>query len=168
MSHRTVGTVTGGCWPILVRWLVVAALLAPLANARVAWAAGPEEQRIVVPAGRTVARAHGRLRSSTGDSAHGEARFALKARAGQTLRVRIVPETPGLVTAGDVTAPSGSQLGGGPGGLIFEGRLPQTGTYHLRVRRRAGPSSGQFRLSLEVRGEGPGGTHPPASGGRGS
>jgi hypothetical protein len=55
--------------------------------------------------------------------------FTVRARAGQTLVVVIVGAG---ATGGTIYFPGGGQ-DGGPGGRIFDGEVPKTGVYRIRV-----------------------------------
>ncbi len=55
--------------------------------------------------------------------------FSVKARAGQTMIVLVEGRGP---TRGEVRFPNG-QVDGQPGGRVFDGPLPVTGTYRIRV-----------------------------------
>jgi hypothetical protein len=56
--------------------------------------------------------------------------YVLNARSGQHMTVNIAAVTPGLAMGGQVTSPSGMQ-DGGPGGIIFDGELKETGDYRI-------------------------------------
>ena len=107
--------------------------------------ADAKDHPIVLKAGQTTASAQGKLSKKV----H-EVYFSLDARAGQHLFVKIAPLTPDLVTAGVVFYPSGKQ-DGGPGGVIFDSDLIETGRYRIRVTQRQGERSGKFRLSIELK-----------------
>jgi hypothetical protein len=53
------------------------------------------------------------------------------------------------MTGGVVIYPSGKQ-DGGPGGIVFDSDLTETGKYRIRVTQRQGGISGKFRLSLKI------------------
>jgi hypothetical protein len=57
--------------------------------------------------------------------------------------------TPELITAGIVIFPSGRR-DGGPGGLIFDYDLTETGEYLIRVTRRENKVAGVFRLEVQL------------------
>jgi hypothetical protein len=107
-------------------------------------AALPKDQTIVFKAGQTTALAYGRLSKSIQ-----EVYFAFYAHTGDHLRVEITPLTRELITAGVVISPSGEQ-DGGPGGVVFDSELKETGRYRLRVTQRFNDISGKFRVLLEI------------------
>jgi hypothetical protein len=122
-----------------------ALLLGVLAVVLTALAAGQNSDHpIHLPTGKTTASARGFLgkRSQT-------VFFSLSARAGQRLRVRIVPLASGLRTAAVVIYPSGRQEGG-PGGVVFDRELRETGIYRLRVTPRFGRGHGSFRVDVKL------------------
>src|SRR5712664_4410138 len=82
------------------------------------------QTRVYFACGATRATARGYLRGI-----RDEANFVLRARAGQHMRVEIRGRG---ATRGMVTFPSG-QGDGGPGGVVFDGLLPATGDYGIRV-----------------------------------
>src|SRR5437868_1261926 len=81
-------------------------------------------RRIVFARGATVARATGYMRHI-----HDELWFVLRASAGQHMRVEINGDGS---TRGVVVFPSGKQ-DGGPGGMIFNDVIDETGDYKIRV-----------------------------------
>jgi hypothetical protein len=81
-------------------------------------------QRIYFARGATEARATGYLRGM-----RDEAVFILRAQAGQHMRVEVRSRG---ATRGMVTFPNGQQ-DGAPGGVVFDGTLPVTGDYRIRV-----------------------------------
>jgi hypothetical protein len=105
---------------------------------------GAGATRITFEPGKTSAQVEGRLAES-GAAVY----FSLVARTGQHMRVRITPVTKGLITAGVVIFPSGRQ-DGGPGGLIFDYDLTETGEYLIRVTRRQNKVAGLFRLEVQL------------------
>jgi len=107
--------------------------------------AAAKDHPIVLKAGQTTAQVEAKLSKKV----H-EVYFSLDAHAGQHLCVKITPLTPVLVTAGVVFYPSGRQ-DGGPGGVIFDSNLTETGRYRIRVTQRQGERSGKFRLSIELK-----------------
>lgn len=108
------------------------------------------QTRVYFARGATRATARGYLRG-VGD----EANFVLRARAGQHMRVEIRGRG---ATRGTVTFPSG-QSDGQPGGVIFDGILPDTGDYRIRVTESsmADPWRGNFTVILDVVSTGAGG-----------
>jgi hypothetical protein len=107
------------------------------------------QTRVYFARGATRATARGYLRGI-----RDEANFVLRARAGQHMRVEI--RAPGA-TRGTVTFPS-SQSDGQPGGLIFDGVLPDTGDYRISVSESsmADPWRGNFTVIIDVVSEGSG------------
>lgn len=99
---------------------------------------------IVFKPGEDTACANGRF--ARADS---EIYFSLDARAGQHLRVNIVSLTPKLVTAGVVIYPSGKQ-DGGPGGVVFDSELTETGRYRIRVTQRQREVPGRFKVEVRL------------------
>jgi len=100
-------------------------------------------QRISFARGATVARANGYLRGI-----RDEAWFVLRAGAGQHMRVEINGRG---ATRGMVTFPSGEGEGG-PGGVVFDGILPDTGDYRIRVTESSMAEAwrGSFVLKVEI------------------
>lgn len=101
------------------------------------------QTRIYFARGATRATARGYLRG-----AHDQANFVLQAKAGQHMRVEIRARG---ATRGTVTSPSG-QSDGQPGGVIFDGILPDTGDYHIRVTEStmADAWRGSFTVIIDV------------------
>ena len=81
-------------------------------------------RRIVFARGETVARSNGYMRGI-----RSEAWFVLRLPAGQHIRVEISGNGS---TRGVLIWPSGKQ-DGGPGGVIYDGDLDETGDYKIRV-----------------------------------
>src|SRR2546425_4414329 len=102
----------------LSRCFAVAAIIALTSLATFA------QTRIYFARGSTRAIARGYLRGI-----RDEANFVLRARAGQHMRVEIKGGGP---TRGVVIFPSSGQ-DGGPGGVVFDGILLDTGDYLIRV-----------------------------------
>jgi hypothetical protein len=111
---------------------------------QVIWASTTAERRIRFKKGQTAASVKGTL-----SHIHDEAYFVLRARAGQRMRIIITGEGP---TRGVVTFPSGQQ-DGGPGGLVFDDRLPETGDYRIRVTESSMGEEwkGSFILEVSIR-----------------
>src|SRR5882762_8169423 len=99
------------------------------------------QTRVYFARGATRATARGYLRGI-----RDEANFVLRAKAGQHMRVEIRGQG---ATRGVVTFPSG-QADGQPGGVIFDGILPDTGDYRIRVTESnmANPWSGSFTVII--------------------
>ncbi len=105
------------------------------------------QTRVYFARGATRATARGYLRGI-----RDEANFVLRARAGQHMRVEIRGRG---ATRGMVTFPSG-QGDGQPGGVIFDGVLPDTGDYGISVTESsmANPWRGSFTLIIDITNEG--------------
>ena len=105
------------------------------------------QTRVYFARGATRATARGYLRGI-----RDEANFVLRAKAGQHMRVEIRGRG---ATRGMVTFPSG-QGDGQPGGVIFDGILPDTGDYGIRVTESmmANPWRGSFTVIIDVVSEG--------------
>jgi hypothetical protein len=99
--------------------------------------------RIYFEPGATRARVTGYLRGIKD-----EAVFVLRAKAGQHMRVDIRGRGP---TRGIVMFPNGQQ-DGSPGGVVFDGTLPVTGDYRIRVTESsmANAWSGSFTLVIDA------------------
>lgn len=102
-------------------------------------------RRLLFRADQHEAAATGHLRSPKD---HADFRF--EARAGRHLVVRVEPVDARLVTAGLLIYPSGKS-DGGPGGIVFDSILDETGTYRVRVLSRENTAPGSFRLHVELR-----------------
>ena len=76
--------------------------------------------------------------------------FVMNARIGQHMRVKIVPIATRLITAGEVISPAG-KLDGGPGGVIYDADLTESGDYRIRVFQRQNKVVGTFYLEVEIR-----------------
>jgi hypothetical protein len=76
--------------------------------------------------------------------------YGLNARAGQHLRIDVRPVNHQLITAGQVKSPSG-RYDGGPGGLIFDSDLTETGYYQIRISERQNKIPSRFLLEVELR-----------------
>ena len=105
------------------------------------------QTRVYFDRGATRATVRGYL-----NGIHDEANFVLRAKAGQHMRVNIRGRG---ATRGMVTFPSG-QGDGQPGGVIFDGILPDTGDYGIRVTESsmANPWRGSFTVVIDVVSEG--------------
>ena len=81
-----------------------------------------------------------------------EVLYVLRAKAGQHMRVEIRGRG---ATRGVVMFPSGGQ-DGGPGGVVFDGILPDTGDYRIRVTESSMAEAwrGNFTLIIDVVSEG--------------
>src|SRR5713226_6815362 len=105
------------------------------------------QTRVYFARGATRATVRGYLRGI-----RDEANFVLRARAGQHMRVEIRGRG---ATRGMVTFPSG-QGDGQPGGVIFDGILPDTGDYGIRVTESSMANAwrGSFTVIIDVVSEG--------------
>ena len=123
------------------RCFAVAALIALTSLATFA------QTRVYFARGATRATARGYLRGI-----RDEANFVLRAKAGQHMRVEIRGRG---ATRGMVTFPSG-QGDGQPGGVIFDGNLPDNGDYRISVSESsmADPWRGNFTVIIDVVSEG--------------
>ncbi len=121
----------------LSRCFAVAALIALTSLATFA------QTRVYFARGATRATARGYLRGI-----RDEANFVLRAKAGQHMRVEIKGRG---ATRGMVTFPSG-QGDGQPGGVIFDGILPDTGDYRISVSESsmADPWRGSFTVTIDI------------------
>lgn len=81
-------------------------------------------RRIHFQRGATTTSVHGRLRGI-----NDKALFVVRARQGQHMQIEITGRGP---TRGFITSPSGAQ-NGGPGGIVFDEDLTETGDYRIRV-----------------------------------
>lgn len=108
-------------------------------------AAEPKNHPIRFKPGQTKAYTSGRFTKMV----H-EVYFSFHGTAGQHLLVQITPTTAELITAGTVVYPSGMQ-DGGPGGIVFDSDLIESGQYQLRVSERQSEMKGGFRVLVELR-----------------
>lgn len=101
------------------------------------------QTRIYFARGATRATAHGYLRG-----VRDEVLFVLRAKAGQHMKVEIRGRG---ATRGVVVFPSGGQ-DGGPGGVVFDGILPDTGDYKIRVTESSMANAwrGNFTLIVDI------------------
>ena len=108
--------------------------------------AANSQTRIYFGRGATRATARGYLRGI-----HDEANFVLRARAGQHMRVDIRGRGP---TRGMVSFPSGGGEGS-PGGVVFDGTLPDNGDYRIRVTESSMAEAwrGSFTLIIDITAE---------------
>lgn len=106
--------------------------------------AAKKVRRIRFRSGATAARVRGSLKGISD-----EAVFVLRARSGQHMRINISGEGP---TRGTLLFPSGKQ-DGGPGGVIFDDVLTETGDYRIRVTESSMAEAwrGSFVLEVEIR-----------------
>ena len=101
------------------------------------------QTRVYFARGATRATVRGYLRGM-----RDEANFVLRAKAGQHMRVDIRARG---ATRGTVTFPSG-QGDGQPGGVIFDGILPETGDYGIRVTESSMANAwrGSFTIVIDI------------------
>ena len=79
-------------------------------------------------------------------------RYVIKARKGDHMVVNIIPVTRGLTMSGTVRSPSG-QGDGGPGGIIMNSDLEESGDYIVEVSQHTMGSnykSGSFILEVVI------------------
>jgi len=127
------------------RWQRTAILVALfLSRSAVLAGAAESDRHIVFKPGRTTAYSEGEFAGTTR-----EVYFSFHASKGQHLVVRIQPFTTGLITAGVVIYPSAKQ-DGGPGGVVFDSDLDESGKFRIRVTRRQTDVSGRFRIVVEL------------------
>jgi len=101
------------------------------------------QTRVYFARGATRATVRGYLRGM-----RDEALYVLRAKAGQHMRVEIRGRGP---TRGTVTFPSGEGEGG-PGGVVFDGILPATGDYRIRITESSMAEAwrGNFTLIIDI------------------
>src|SRR5438105_9760740 len=101
------------------------------------------QTRIYFARGATRATARGYLRGI-----RDEANFVLRAKSGQHMRVEIRGRGP---TRGVVIFPSSGQ-DGGPGGVVFDSVLPDTGDYGIRVTESSMANAwrGSFTVVIDI------------------
>jgi len=122
----------------------IALALAMIAVALAAATAQTESapRRIKFARGATVARGTGYLRG-----VRDEAWFVLRAKSGQHMRIEIRGRGP---TRGVVVFPSGKQ-DGGPGGVIYDGVIDESGDYKIRVTESSMAEAWRGRFTLAVK-----------------
>lgn len=100
-------------------------------------------RRIIFARGATIARASGYLRG-----VRDEAWFVIRAGAGQHMRVDVRGRGP---TRGVLYFPSGKQ-DGGPGGVIYDGEIDESGDYRIRVTESSMANAwrGSFTVTVEI------------------
>lgn len=125
----------------LLNWSLAATIAAAFLISSVQAQKGP--QRVYFARGATVARVTGYLRGI-----RDEAAFVLRAKAGQRMRVDIRGRG---ATRGVVIFPSGKQ-DGGPGGVVFDDNIDESGDYRIRVTESsmADEWRGSFVLKIEI------------------
>jgi hypothetical protein len=104
-------------------------------------------ERIRFTIGAISAQVHGRF-----TPANERVHYVIKARKGDHMVVNIIPVTRGLTMAGTVASPSG-QGDGGPGGIIMNSDLVESGDYTIEVNQHTMGSnykSGSFILEVVI------------------
>src|SRR5438309_11507450 len=103
--------------------------------------------RITFARGATRATARGYLRG-----VRDEVFFVLRAQANQHMRVEISGQG---ATRGVVIFPSGKQ-DGGPGGVVFDDKIEETGDYRIRVTESSMTDAwrGNFTVTIDIVSEG--------------
>jgi hypothetical protein len=79
-------------------------------------------------------------------------RYVIKAKKGDHMVINIIPVTRGLTMAGTVKFPSG-QGDGGPGGIVMNSDLEETGDFTIEVNQHTMGSnykSGSFILEVVI------------------
>ena len=99
-------------------------------------------RRIKFARGATVAHARGYLRG-----VRDEAWFVLRAKSGQHMRIEISGRG---ATRGVVVFPSGKQ-DGGPGGVVYDGVIDESGDYKIRVTESTMAEAWRGRFTLTVK-----------------
>jgi hypothetical protein len=142
IKSSDVGTLAQHARKSFTNRIVILVLM--LLVSQITWASATAERRIRFKKGQTVACVPGTLHHI-----YDEAIFVLRARAGQHMKVNIIGKGP---TRGVVTFPSGQQ-DGGPGGIIFDDHLPETGDYRIRVTESSMGEEweGTFLLKVRIR-----------------
>ena len=108
---------------------------------------GQQPQGIRFTAGAISAQGKGNF-----NRLHQRVRYAVKAKSGDHMIVNIIPVTKGLTMAGTVKSPSG-QGDGGPGGIILNADLTESGDYIIEVFQHTMGSnfaSGSFILEVVI------------------
>jgi hypothetical protein len=104
-------------------------------------------ERIRFTTGAISAQVRGRF-----TPANERVRYVIKAGKGNHMIINIIPVTRGLTMAGTVVSPSG-QGDGGPGGIIINSELIETGDYLIEVNQHTMGSnykSGSFILEIVI------------------
>lgn len=102
-------------------------------------------QRIKFATGAISAQATGQF-----TPANERVRYVIKARAGDHMIINVIPLTKSLTMAGTVKTPSG-EGDGGPGGIIMNSDLTESGDYTIEVfQHTMGSSLASGKFILEV------------------
>lgn len=129
--------------------LVMSALLLAMASASFAQTYGkaPKPTRIRFTTGAISTQVRG-----TFTPANERVRYVIKAAKGDHMVINIIPVTRGLTMAGTVKFPSG-QGDGGPGGIIMNSDLEETGDFIVEVNQHTMGSNyktGSFILEVVI------------------
>lgn len=125
--------------------LVLAVFLPVLSQSRQSHGRPPAPQRIKFAIGAVSAQTAGQF-----TPANERVRYVIKANAGDHMIVNIIPVTKTLTMGGTVKTPSGAG-DGGPGGIIMNADLTESGDYTIEVFQHTMGSnlvSGRFILGL--------------------
>jgi hypothetical protein len=121
--------------------------LIPVANFAQTRRKSDPPARIRFTVGAISAQVHGRF-----TPANERVGYVIKANKGDHMVVNIIPVTRGLTMAGTVASPSG-QGDGGPGGIIMNSDLTESGDYVVEVSQHtmgSNYSSGNFILEVVI------------------
>lgn len=129
--------------------VLLGALLLTVASASFAQTHGkaPQPTRIRFTTGAISTQVRG-----TFTPANERVRYVIKARKGDHMVINIIPVTRGLTMAGTVKFPSG-QGDGGPGGIIMNSDLEETGDFTVEVNQHTMGSNyktGSFILEVVI------------------
>lgn len=100
----------------------------------------------------TIGAISAQVRGQLTKNKNADALFVVAAKAGDHMIVNVVSLTPGLMTSGDVSSPSG-ELEGQHGGIIFNSNLTENGDYTIRVGRNlmgTERADGSFMLEIVI------------------
>jgi hypothetical protein len=123
-------------------WIRIAALCA-IAVALASHTAAAADRALVFKSGQTRVMVKGRITRE-----NERVCFSLRGRLGQHVKVRIIPNGT-LLTSGHVESPSG-KTDGGPGGVVFDDTVHETGVYRICIEQRQESQPGTFRLEVTV------------------
>ncbi|HEY8185295.1 MAG TPA: hypothetical protein VIF64_04470 [Pyrinomonadaceae bacterium] len=145
--ERTQGRQTAGLFSF---WLTIGALVITLwvsAFAMSQSAGRNSAQRIRFAIGAVSAQTPGQF-----TPANERVRYVIKAKTGDHMIVNIIPVTKTLTMAGTIKTPSG-EGDGGPGGIIMNSDLTESGDYTIEVFQHTMGSnlpSGRFILEVVI------------------